>query len=324
MSESTETVDQLRQEIRQLKQQLEELTNAKHMMDAIMELAPALISAKDLNGNVILTNQQFNVLDGPDPDEYIGRNIYDLFPHEIANELWENDCEVLLTKRPIESEEQVYHKDHTLHTYYTVKFPLHKENGEAFAIGAFSLDITSLKQAQEDSVRDALTGLYNRRHFQERMQKEYTRACRNEQDFVFLIIDIDHFKEFNDTYGHEMGDQSLLSVAKVIQENFNRISDFLFRLGGEEFGCMYNSQDEQSGYRIAEQLRENVENLAIEHRGGGASNHLTVSIGGTLIKPDQRLDYQDIFGQADNALYQAKSKGRNRVCFFNSPLLGKL
>ena len=114
------------------------------------------------------------------------KNVFDLFPLEIAEALWENDLRAAKENRAIESEEDVIHKDKSLHTYHTVKFPLIDRNNELFGTCAFSIDITNRKQAEENSIRDALTGLYNRRYFDERFESEMKRAERDNRLFVFL------------------------------------------------------------------------------------------------------------------------------------------
>jgi PAS domain S-box-containing protein len=113
-----------------------------------MDYAPMLISAKDLEGNLIMVNKKFEVLDGPSPEEFIGKNVFDLFPKKIAEELWRNDRLVVKTDRPVEAEEKVYHKDGTLHKYNTIKFPLYDSDGKTFAVCAISPDITERKLAE--------------------------------------------------------------------------------------------------------------------------------------------------------------------------------
>ena len=126
------------------------LSQSRLLLQSIMDYAPMLISAKDLEGNLIMVNKKFEVLDGPSPEEFIGKNVFDLFPKEIAEELWRNDRLVVKTDRPVEAEEKVYHKDGTLHQYNTIKFPLYDNDGKAFAVCAISPDITERKLAETD------------------------------------------------------------------------------------------------------------------------------------------------------------------------------
>ncbi len=121
----------------------------KHLqLQAILDHAPALISIKDMNGTVILANRNFEVLDIPPLEEFIGKNIFELFPEEVAKSLWENDLKAIETEGPIEAEEVVTHKDGTQHTYLTIKFPLYFENRKPFGICAISTEITERKKLE--------------------------------------------------------------------------------------------------------------------------------------------------------------------------------
>jgi PAS domain S-box-containing protein len=118
-------------------------------LQAILDHSPALISIKDLEGNVILVNRNFEVLDGPSPEEFLGKNVYELFPKDVADELWKNDLAAVEAGEPIEAEEVVKHKDGSSHTYLTVKFPLYGDTGRAFGTCAISTDITERKRLEQ-------------------------------------------------------------------------------------------------------------------------------------------------------------------------------
>lgn len=125
------------------------LKESQTKLQAIIDFSPALISIKDLSGNVILANKSFAVLDAPPLNEFIGKNVFDLFPKEVAQKLWDNDLAALRNNAPIRSEEVVKHKDGNWHTYWTVKFPLYLESGRTFGVCAISDDITERKKAEE-------------------------------------------------------------------------------------------------------------------------------------------------------------------------------
>jgi PAS domain S-box-containing protein len=132
----------------------EEALSAKQVqLQAILDYSPALISIKDLNGNVILANRNFTVLDAPPLYEFVGKNVFDLFPKEVAYNLWNNDQLALKAGGPVESEEIVKHKDGSWHTYLTVKFPVYKEPGQPFGICAISTDITERKLTEQAQLR---------------------------------------------------------------------------------------------------------------------------------------------------------------------------
>lgn len=136
---------------------LEALRESQAQLQAILDHSPALISIKDLEGNVVLVNRNFEVLEGPSPQEFMGKNVYDLFPHDVAEALWKNDLAALEAGGPVEAEEVVAHKDGTWHTYLTVKFPLFEEHGQAFGICAISTDITERKRAEQALQRNEAT-----------------------------------------------------------------------------------------------------------------------------------------------------------------------
>ncbi|MEK6236251.1 MAG: PAS domain S-box protein, partial [Planctomycetales bacterium] len=137
-------------DVTERKQTEESLHRNEALLQSVMDHAPVLISAKDLRGRVIMANRRFEVLDGPSPEEFVGKSVFDLFPPAIAKELWDNDLAATEASGPIEVEESVYHQDETLHDYQTVKFPLHDENGVVFATCAISTDVTERKRANAE------------------------------------------------------------------------------------------------------------------------------------------------------------------------------
>jgi len=126
------------------------LRKSEARLQAILDHSPALISIKDLQGNIILVNRNFDILEGPSLEEYIGKNVYDLFPADVADALWKNDLAALEAGHPIEVEEVIAHKDGLMHTYLTVKFPLYGGDQKAFGICAISTDITERKRVEEE------------------------------------------------------------------------------------------------------------------------------------------------------------------------------
>ncbi|WP_198159476.1 sensor domain-containing diguanylate cyclase [Grimontia marina] len=164
---------------------------------------------------------------------------------------------------------------------------------------------------QNISLRDPLTNLYNRRHFDDVLKKEWQRAIRAESSISMLVIDIDHFKRFNDSFGHMAGDLCLKEVAKAISQSMSRSNDSVFRYGGEEFAILLpNTTDPKS---VAERCRQNVEALGIRHPDS-VEEVVTVSVGCAFIRPEKGDDHNALFLEADRALYAAKKAGRNRVC----------
>ncbi|RPH61264.1 MAG: diguanylate cyclase [Chloroflexi bacterium] len=171
-------------------------------------------------------------------------------------------------------------------------------------------EITVLEQkVREQAIRDALTGLYNRHYLSEMLGAELSRAKRGAYTVAFLLVDLDHFKNVNDTYGHPAGDQALITATKVIGEHTRR-SDIACRYGGEEFLIVMPEITREGALRRAEQLRADIENLQIQ--AGQQTIRVTASIG-IAIYPLHGDDSDEILSAVDSALYQAKETGRNRV-----------
>ena len=162
---------------------------------------------------------------------------------------------------------------------------------------------------------DGLTGIPNRRHFDELFDKEARRALRDGQPLSVLMIDIDHFKPFNDHYGHGAGDLCLQRVARALTGALMRPADQVFRYGGEEFVGLLPGTDAAGAADVAEQLRAAVEALAIPHEHASTAAVVTLSLGVATLDPGQETasDTQSLLKRADEALYEAKKAGRNRV-----------
>lgn len=161
--------------------------------------------------------------------------------------------------------------------------------------------------------RDGLTGIGNRRAFDQRMDSEWRRCHRSHAGLGLLMLDVDYFKPYNDSYGHLQGDQALKQVADIIANAVGRAGDFPARYGGEEFAILSADSDRESLQQLAQKLCHQVAAAAIPHRSSGIADILTVSIGGAwrLAAPDQHQD--SLIKAADQQLYLAKEQGRNRV-----------
>lgn len=160
---------------------------------------------------------------------------------------------------------------------------------------------------------DPLTGLANRRQFDEMKEIEFRRALRTGHPLTLLVCDIDSFKRYNDTYGHASGDQCLRNVATALGAGSARAGDLVARIGGEEFAVLLPATDATQGALLAAQLLRAVADLGIAHRNSEAAPVVTISIGLAQLDPTQVDKFDTLFDQADKALYQAKSTGRNRV-----------
>jgi diguanylate cyclase (GGDEF)-like protein len=188
------------------------------------------------------------------------------------------------------------------------------------AVVLCSVSFLLYRTSQSESVlkrlatTDPLTGTLNRRHYMELMAREQRRAERYSAVYSVLMVDIDHFKRVNDTYGHQVGDQAIQAMSEACQKTL-RPTDLMARYGGEEFIITLTHTDQVGAARVAERLRESVSHIELTTEQGVLK--FTISVGvSTYFK---RSLLNEIIGRADQALYQAKTSGRNRVCLSPSP-----
>ncbi len=171
------------------------------------------------------------------------------------------------------------------------------------------------QQLQRLASLDGLTKIANRRCFDQTFLYEWKRMMRKKQSLSLILCDVDFFKAYNDTYGHVSGDKCLQKVAKLIQANAKRTGDLAARYGGEEFAIILPDTGGEGAVKVAENIKQHLQSLAIPHVGSLISNYITLSFGITSAVPDTDSSPDSLIHQADNALYEAKRKGRNRVCF---------
>jgi diguanylate cyclase (GGDEF)-like protein/PAS domain S-box-containing protein len=297
----------------QLRAELAQLRDASLMFRAILDNAPLLISSKDLQGNILMANKYFDVLDGYDPADFVGKNVFEAFPPEIAEQLWRNDLRAATERRPVHEEETVYHRDKTAHIYATVKFPLFDGGGALCGTCAVSADITAARVAQMDSVTDALTGLKNRRYFNMLFMEEQRRAHREGRTLTLLLADVDSFKGYNDNYGHPRGDVVLAQVARTIRAALHRPADLAFRIGGDEFACLFATGSEHESLELAERIRAQFAALDIAHEHNLPHGKATLSLGLAFFSPGLETPMEAAYELADQALYRSKHNGRNTV-----------
>jgi diguanylate cyclase (GGDEF)-like protein len=164
-------------------------------------------------------------------------------------------------------------------------------------------------ELHEISITDSLTGLYNRKHLMETLDREVTRSQRYSHPFSLLVVDIDHFKKYNDTYGHLAGDEALRRLASVFKETI-RSSDYAARYGGEEFMIILPEISPEKGVEAAERIRCKVAEQRFE--GDGEPVEVTISVG-VASYPESGEDAETVIRNADEALYEAKKRGRNQV-----------
>jgi diguanylate cyclase (GGDEF)-like protein len=181
-------------------------------------------------------------------------------------------------------------------------------------VDARTAELSEANQRLEELSRsDPLTGLANRREFDDVKEKEFRRAVRSEQPLAVLMCDIDFFKAYNDLYGHAQGDHCLREVAGILRQSFARAGEVVARLGGEEFAVLLPGLDLDEAARVAERATLALAERAIPHAASQVSDHVTLSIGLATLDTKAMDHFDQLLSQADQALYRAKHGGRNRV-----------
>jgi diguanylate cyclase (GGDEF)-like protein len=166
---------------------------------------------------------------------------------------------------------------------------------------------------REQAFEDALTGLANRRQFTDTLDREIRRARRNNGEITLLIADVDFFKRYNDTFGHQRGDECLQRVAQVLKDAFRRPGELPARYGGEEFAVILPNCGADLGITMAERLRSAMEEAGLVHPSSDVSPYITLSIGAASGRVSANMTPDALIQAADSALYLSKAEGRNRV-----------
>lgn len=272
-----------------------------------------ITSSTDLHGNITETSEAFCRISGYAREELLHKNHrivrHPDMPDHIYQELWETISQNRIWHGELKNrtkEGEYYWVDATI-------YPIYDDEGNKIGYTAIRHDITDKKRIEEIAITDALTGIYNRRHFNTLFPRFLSSAKRNNALICFAIMDVDHFKDYNDTYGHQKGDDVLVQVAQNIQTRMFRADDYCFRLGGEEFGIIFKCENSEKSFLFVDSIRESIEKLEIEHRKNSASPFVTVSIGLMCIESGLIENETQLYAAADKCLYRAKENGRNRL-----------
>lgn len=169
------------------------------------------------------------------------------------------------------------------------------------------------KKLQELAITDPMTELYNRRHYILTIQEEMNRAKRHNHTMALMMLDVDHFKLYNDTYGHQAGDDVLICIAKILKQYTTRSGEYAFRLGGEEFAIIVSDMSDDEYLYLGHRIRNETEALAILHKNNDASQYVTISMGIFVYCPESIMTHEQLYKEADEQLYVSKDQGRNQV-----------
>ena len=275
-----------------------------------------IISQTDLKGKITYISKAFSEISGFTKEELIGRN-HNLVRHpDIPSYVFKDLWKTLENGESWEGEIKNLKKNGGFYWVYSYISPYKNYKGEIIGYQSVRHDITAKKYIEQLSITDGLTSLYNRRYFDTIMPKEISQSRRLKSRLVFVMLDVDNFKIYNDTYGHQNGDQVLVDISQSLRQNFQRTTDKLFRLGGEEFGIVFSLYEDEDMFIIVDKARQAIEDLGIEHKES-TLGIVTASFGVIQIQIDSKKTLEEemksIYKYADKALYKAKAKGRNRV-----------
>lgn len=288
--------------------------NEKKIKDYVELVDKNIItSSTDLKGNITYASEAFCKISGYTKEELLSKNHRVIRHPDTSKDLFVDLWEKISADKEWRGSLKNRAKDGSFYWVDTAIYPIYNEDNKKVGYTAIRQDITDKKRVEELSIRDELTSLYNRRYFNEVLEKELQRVKRDSKNIVFLMIDIDHFKQYNDTYGHQAGDDVLEKIGAVLNDFSKRAGDFAFRLGGEEFGLIYYEETTQDILEFANNLIKAIEALKIPHINNSASEFITGSVGLVCKNVDQNTTPEEIYKEADENLYKAKESGRNKV-----------
>lgn len=304
-----------------LSKTLKELEDIKFAMDESV-----VVMVTDPTGVILMVNDLFCSISGYTKEELIGK------PQQLLNSgyhpqsFYKTMWETLNRKEVWRGELRNKSKNGSYYWVDSVIVPLLNEEGEVHQFVTIQSNITKRKLAEQKLVEandlllklssvDGLTGINNRRSFDERLAFEWDKGCRTQTSSPLsaILLDVDHFKLFNDHYGHQQGDDCLKKVARLMVRELPRTTDFGARYGGEEFVILLPDTGLLEATTIAEEIRKGILSLQIEHEKSKVSPMITASLGVASIIPSEDASAKQLLEYADKALYIAKRNGRNRV-----------
>jgi diguanylate cyclase (GGDEF)-like protein/PAS domain S-box-containing protein len=306
----------------------EELQKSEEMYRMLAEHSTDMISRHSVDGIYLYVSPACRHLLGYEPEELEGHSPYELFHPEDVERIRTGQDRLRIEPNIAMSAYRIRRKDGTYIWFETSARSIRGLHGQE-EILAVSRDISTRKQVEQQLIQsneqllrissvDPLTGVANRRFFDESFAKEWKQGLRYGTPLSVILLDIDYFKPYNDTYGHSEGDQCLQAVAESLKKVIKRPGDFVARYGGEEFVLVLPMTDSSGAMTVAEQLRHEVDSLHIPHVTSQVAPHVTISLGVATLVPNKDMTPRKLLIRADKALYQAKKEGRNRACLYHS------
>jgi len=315
VDESKKQRDLLNEKNELLKKEVRQRLNSETQLQTLIESIPDLIWLKDPKGIYLICNLKFSRFFGAKQEDIIGKTDYDFVDKKTADSFRKYDKLAISTDQPSINEESIiFSDDGHEELVETIKTPLKDSEGKLAGVLGVARDITARKRAEEKflylSVHDPLTGLYNRRVFEQRINEEMERAKRYQRELSIFMLDIDYFKQINDTYGHQNGDITLCHIAELLNQSIRK-SDYVARYGGEEFIIVLPDTSLTKSHELAERLCHKIAKKTITLKDGKEIS-ITATLGVAAF-PLHGQSWHELVHASDNAMYAAKEAGRNQV-----------
>lgn len=325
------------EEIRLLNEKLGECERAhksiSRELDMIIDNIPGLVFYKDRHNRYTKVNKYLTDIYKKTKQELEGKSLFALYSRSDAENYYEDDLQVINSGTAKLNIEERWMTKTGPRWINVNKIPFVNADGEIQGVIGLAMDITDKKKYEEkilkllaeleiektaalkSSFTDGLTGIYNRRYFNEVLSRAIAAARRKKHMLSIVMIDIDYFKNYNDLFGHVAGDECLKKVAGALQAAACRATDTLARYGGEEFAVILEDTDKKGALILARKMKRAVYSLHLRHPKSRCSTFVTISIGVTTVTDAIAGKEEDLINLADTALYKAKENGRNRIEF---------
>lgn len=273
-----------------------------------------LLSITDKNGVIIDSSSAFCDFVKYSKAELLGQTHRILKHENTPDEFYQDMWSQISSGKKFSAEIRNKKKDGEIYWANLTITPVIKDD-EVINYTAIRQDITNKKKLELLAIEDTLTSIYNRRYFNKIMEKELRRTKRENINICLLSIDIDDFKKYNDTFGHPKGDDILINVAQTLKISASRATDYVFRMGGEEFSIIFSGVNVEKALEFSNELVKKIENLQIKHI---EDRVVTISAGLVCMNANDIEDVEELYKYSDVALYKAKARGKNQVVLFEN------